>query len=128
MNDLSGLHFRLAVLYAIAALTLGNFMGATHDFGMRTVHVHLNLLGWVSASIYGVYLRLHPAVASTRLARVHFVVAHVGFIIFVTGLAMLMQTDEQQGAPLTGIGGLLSLLGMILFAVLVFRTKRPVAV
>jgi hypothetical protein len=127
VKDIAGLHFRFAVLYAIAALTLGNVMGASHDFGLRTVHVHINLLGWVSASLYGVYLRLHPAIAATRLARVHFAVAHIGFLSFVTGLVLLAQSGEQVGVIPTAGGGLLSLAGMILFAVLVFRTKPPVA-
>lgn len=127
MKDVAGLHFRLAVLYALVALALGNAMGAQHDFTFRTVHVHVNLLGWVSTAIYGIYLRLHPVQAVTRLARVHFFVAHTGFVIFAIGLARLMQTGEQAGGPLAGIGGMIALLGMILFAVLVFRTKAPAA-
>lgn len=126
MKDVAGLHFRLAVLYAVLALVLGNAMGAQHDFSMRTVHVHVNLLGWVSTAIYGLFLRLHPAQAATRLARVHFFVAHLGFVVFATGLAIIVQSGEQRGVPLAAGGGMIALLGMILFAVLVFRSKAPV--
>jgi cbb3-type cytochrome oxidase subunit 1 len=128
VKDLAGLHFRLAVLYAIVAVALGNVMVAQHDFTMRTVHVHLNLLGWVSCALYGVYLRLHPAAAASRLARVHFFVAHIGFVLFVSGLAILALSDEQRGVVPTASGGLVSLLGIILFAALVFRTKTPATI
>ena len=39
---------RIAVLWFAACVMLGAWIGATHQFGDRQVHVHGNLLGWAS--------------------------------------------------------------------------------
>jgi hypothetical protein len=127
MKDLAGLHFRLAVLYALCAFALGNVMGARHDFSLQTVHAHLNLLGWVSVALYGVYLRLHPAAAATRLARVHFFLAHAGFLCMILGLVLIYTGSPEDGTPFAAFGGALSFLAMALFALVVFRTAPAVA-
>ena len=43
---------RLAAIYAIAGVSLGIVMAASHDFTFRPVHVHVNLLGWVSMALF----------------------------------------------------------------------------
>ena len=58
----------LALAYFVLAVTLGVVMAASHDFRLRGVHVHLNMLGWVSMALTGLIYRVFPQAASTRLA------------------------------------------------------------
>jgi cbb3-type cytochrome oxidase subunit 1 len=92
MPHISKWFFRLASLYLIAGIALGLVMAASHDFSAVPAHAHLNLLGWVTMSIFAVFYRLWPAAAASKLAKVHFwiyVPAHflqmVTLFMFVRG-------------------------------------------
>lgn len=60
---------RLAVIYVLLGVTLGIVMAASHNFTFRPVHAHLNLLGWASMALFGLWYRSAPAAAETRLAK-----------------------------------------------------------
>lgn len=72
MKSISQWFLRLAVLYLIAGVSLGIFMAASHDHSMHPVHAHLNLLGWVTMGLFGLFYRAWPEAAASRLAQVHF--------------------------------------------------------
>jgi hypothetical protein len=42
------------------------------------VHAHLNLLGWVSLFLFGIYYRLHPASDASALARIQVWIWSIG--------------------------------------------------
>ena len=52
---------RIAVVYFVLGVALGVVMGATNNFTLRPVHVHLNLLGWVSMALIGLIGHFYPA-------------------------------------------------------------------
>ena len=56
---LSNAFLRLAVLFALIGVGIGYYMGATHNFVAAPVHAHVNLLGWVSMFLYGLFYRAH---------------------------------------------------------------------
>ena len=121
---LSNAFLRLAVIAALVGMIWGNVMGATHDHSTASAHAHLNLLGWVSMSIYGLFYRVVPAAAAGLLPRVHFwlnvltVVAMVPALgVVLTGIAPLMPI----AGPVLALTGLTMLISMLLFAVIVFR-------
>ena len=66
----SSLSFKLAVLFVIAGMAMGIGMAATHNHSIMPAHAHLNLLGWVSLFLFGIYYKLHPALEESRLALV----------------------------------------------------------
>jgi cbb3-type cytochrome oxidase subunit 1 len=72
VNKLSNWFLRIAILYLIVGVSLGLFMAASHDHSMFPVHAHLNLLGWVSMTLFGLFYRFFPQAAQTTLAKVHF--------------------------------------------------------
>ena len=61
----------LAVLCLLVGLSLGIGMGIAHDFQLAPVHAHLNLVGFVLPSIFGLTYRAYPALARSRLALPH---------------------------------------------------------
>lgn len=128
---LSNSFLRLAVIFAVLGITLGAWMGGSGDHSLMGVHAHINLLGWVSMFLYGLFYRTHAEAAEGVLPRIHFFLAVVGFLIFMPSLAVVI----AGLAPLRPIahiglmvGPLMVLTGMILFAVIVFRSTGGRAV
>ncbi|MGK9165058.1 cytochrome-c oxidase [Inquilinus limosus] len=123
----ASLHLRAAVGYAAIGMTMGMAMAARQDFSLMPAHAHLNLLGWVSASLYGLFLRLHPEAGSHRVQWIHFVLAHFGVVSMTAGLVFIAFGRHAVGETLAIIGGTLSIAGILLFATLVFRAKTVIA-
>lgn len=113
-----------AAMYALAGMAFGIVMAASHDHTLMTVHAHLNLLGWVSMAIYGLYYHAVPAAADTRLAKVHVGVATLGLWIMIPGIAIAVLGMTEGPAV---AGSLLTILGMLLFAARVARAQRAFA-
>ena len=87
--NLSAWFLKLAVLYLVAGVSLGLFMAASHDHSMFPVHAHLTLLGWVSMSLFGLFYRVWPDAARSRLAKTHFwvyVPAHFAQMVLLAAL------------------------------------------
>ena len=125
---LSNRFLRLAVLFALVGMSLGYWMGATEQFAAAPVHAHINLLGWVSMALYGLFYRVQPGAARGWLPAVHFWVAVVGLLIFMPALAAkLLGGAGLQAAANLGliVGPTLTLLSMILFVGVVFRATGP---
>ena len=115
----SNAFLRLGVLALIVGVSLGMWMGANEDFTLRPIHAHINLVGWASMMIMGFFYRLLPQAAG-RLAWVQLGVFTVGFILMMTGLSGLLLNNTAL-LPLLMAGELLTGLGILLFAVILFR-------
>lgn len=125
MRGLAYFCFMTAAAYALVGMGFGIVMAASQDHTLSTAHAHLNLLGWVSMAIYGLFYHTVPTAAETRLARIHVVVATLGIWIMIPGIAMAVMGMSEGPAV---IGSLLTIVGMILFAARVATMKRSLAV
>ncbi len=111
-----GLRFlKIAVVYLVLGATLGLEMGIRQQFALAPVHAHLLLLGWASLALAGTIYHLYPDAAATRLARVHFWMHNVGLPVFMLGLALVL-SQHEWALPLTVIGAITVLLGLVVFA------------
>jgi cbb3-type cytochrome oxidase subunit 1 len=118
----SVLSFRAAVLMVVAGMIWGIAMGITQDHSTLPAHAHLNLLGWVSLFLFGIYYHLHPAIDRSRLASVQVWVWIVGTIILTIGVA-LVHSGHTIGDPIAAVSSLLVLADMLLFGWLVIRRE-----
>lgn len=125
MNRLSFLFLLVATLSLIIGMAWGIAMSATQDHTLSPAHGHLNLIGWVTMAIYGIFYQFVPAAAATRLAKAHFTLALVGLLFIVPGIAIVLLTGSDLLAKL---GSILSLLSVIVFGIVVVRSARPAAV
>src|SRR3974390_1077833 len=64
----SVLSFRAAVVMVVAGMIWGIVMAITEDHSTFPAHAHLNLIGWGSLFLFGIYYHLHPAIDRDRLA------------------------------------------------------------
>ena len=109
-----------AILFAAIGMLLGLYMGPSQDFTLVPVHVHLNLIGWASMMLFGLYYRGDATAAARPLARWHFWIALVGMILFAIGLTAL-----QFGNPALEIvliaGSVLTLASILVFGWVVWQ-------
>jgi hypothetical protein len=129
MKRISDRFLQLGVLGAIIGMAMGTVMGVTEDFALAPAHAHMNLLGWASMMIYGLFYRVAPEAGATRLAALHFWLATMGLVIFFPSLVCKLLGAYLPAADIgLGIGSLLSLASILLFAVIVFGNTRSGAV
>ena len=69
--------FASAVVYVSLGMIFGLWMSASGDHMLAPAHAHLNLVGWVTMALFGVYYHLVPS-AQGRLANLHFALAILG--------------------------------------------------
>ncbi len=118
----SSLSFRAAVLFVIVGMAWGISMAISNDHAAMPAHAHLNLLGWVSLFLFGIFYFLHPAVDRSRTAMVQVVIWIVATVILTVGVG-LVHTGHAVGDPIAAIGSLVVLGDMLLFAWIVFRRE-----
>ena len=122
----STLSFCSAVCLGIVGMIIGIIMAATDNHSVFPAHAHLNLLGWVSLFLIGIFYRLHPGLDASRLALTHVVIWIGGTIILTCGVAAIyLGRPDLEGIAIAG--SLIVLCAMLMFAYLVFRSARTVA-
>jgi len=66
------------------------------DHAIMPAHAHLNLLGWVSLFLFGIYYRLNPSLEFSRLALVQVAVWSLGTIVLTVAVAALHLGQTQS--------------------------------
>jgi hypothetical protein len=119
----SSLSFLAAVAIALVGMAWGIHMAISQDHSTLAAHAHLNLLGWVSLFLFGVFYRLHPALDAARIARLQVLIWLAGTVILTVGVAMI-HSGRPSGEPFAGVGSIIVLADMLLFGWLVLRHER----
>jgi hypothetical protein len=119
----SSLSFPAATLLAIVGMIWGIVMAASGDHSAMPAHAHLNLLGWVSLFLFGIFYHLHPAVDRSRVAVVQVAVWIAATVILTIGVG-LIYAGHAIGEPVAIAGSLMALADMLLFGWLVIRRER----
>lgn len=123
MSGIGGWFFKTAVVYALIGMTLGIYMAISQNHDQLPTHAHINLIGWVTFALTGLYYDRFRQAAEGLLARIHFWAAQLGYILIIIGI-WLIYGGMPEAEPIAAIGSLISLAAMILFAFIVFRTRR----
>jgi hypothetical protein len=118
----SSLSFQAAVVLVVGGMIWGIAMGISGDHAAMPAHAHLNLLGWVSLFLFGIYYHLHPALDRTRAALVQVCVWIAATVVMAVGIA-LEHTGHAGGDPIAAVSSLVVLADMLLFGWLVYGTE-----
>jgi hypothetical protein len=116
----SSVSFPAAVLMVIAGMIWGLVMAITRDHSAMPAHAHLNLLGWVSLFLFGVFYHLRPAVNRSRPAIIQVTAWIIGTVVMTIGIG-LIHTGHDVGEPFAIGGSLTVFAAMLLFGWLVVR-------
>ncbi len=110
--------FVTAAICVTIGMGWGIVMAASHNHVMAGAHAHLNLVGWATMALFGVYYTLTPQAAETKLARAHYVLALAGVVLMVPGIAL---ATLQRGEGLAVAGSVLTAASMLVFLYTVIR-------
>lgn len=122
----SALSFRLAVLFVVAGMAMGIGMAASQDHSIMPAHAHLNLLGWVSLFLFGIYYERRPALDASKLARVQVWLWSLGTVVLTIAVAGI-HLGYAAMDPVAALASLIVLAAMLLFGYFVFRPVASVA-
>lgn len=110
-----GFWIRMAALYLVAGVALGNYMGASQQFALRSVHAHLNLLGWASMLGFGLVVLRFDQALSPRLVAVQFWLHQLALPVQLLALAALV-LGTAAAEPLVGLASAVIGVAVLLFA------------
>lgn len=119
-----GLRFlKISVVYFAIGVCMGLYMSIRHDYALTGVHVHINLLGWVSFALAGVIYILFPTLASTKLAKTHFWLHNISLPIMMIGLSFILY-GQVSLTPVVAASGTVLVLAIILFAINILKNLK----
>ncbi len=110
-------------VFVVIGMLLGLYMGPSQDFTLVPVHVHLNLVGWASMMLFGLYYRSDAVAAGTSLAAWHYWIAVVGMILFAIGLAFV-RFGQSAWEPVLIAGSILTLISALIFLWTLLRASQ----
>ena len=119
--------FRISISMGLAGMLWGMAMGITQNFVLAPAHAHLLLIGYVAMFLSALYYRTVPEAAASRLAPVQAVISVIGAIVFPIGIVCVRLLDRATFKPVLVAGWLSVLTGMLLFAVIVYRSSGRAA-
>lgn len=120
MRPIANLFFLTGAIFALCGMVWGIQMSASHDHSLSPAHGHLNLIGFVSMSVFGAYYALSPGAAQSMLARVHYVLVTASVLVLVPGIVLAIQGRTEAMAK---IGSVLAVASMALFVLIVLRNR-----
>ena len=121
MPRVSAAFFALGVVCLLTGMFMGMHMGESEDFTLMPVHAHLNLLGWVTMSLYGTFYALTHASLKPKLAWTNFALAALGVAVMIPSLALFLPTRDAKYLPGIIVGEIATVLSLLVFAVSVYR-------
>lgn len=124
MPRISDYFFRISVLAGLVGMLMGMTMGITQNFAVAPAHAHLNLLGWASMAIYGLFYRAFPSASLGLLPKLHFFLAVPALLVMIPGLC-LINLGYETGEPFTVAGSLAMIAGFAVFCIVAIRATTP---
>lgn len=106
---------KISVVYFLIGISFGLYMSTLHVFTLATVHVHVNLLGWMSLAIAGIFYILFPKLADTTAAKIHFWLHNIGLPVMMLSIALAILGVSPIFFPLATAGGFLTVIGIFFF-------------
>lgn len=111
----------LGTVFLLIGMGWGIKMSASQDFTLAPAHGHLNLIGFVLFSIFGLYYHTVPAAAEKMVAKLHFALAALTVVIMVPGIVMAI---NQTGETLAKLGSVLGIIVGLMFLYVVVTTRE----
>src|SRR5215470_13602389 len=112
MSNISIRFMLVAIVAALIGMCGGVLMAIAQDFSLAPAHAHLNLLGWVTMALYGLFYRAYPEAAHGLLPRIHFWLAACGVTLMVPGIAWTV-LGHDGGERIIAPGALMVICGMV---------------
>ena len=119
LNRMSALWARTALLWFIATMAFGMYLGMTEQFGMSSPHAHMGLLGWVSSALFAFLWSFCASDDQPRSAPLHWAVHNLGVATMVVGLFLTLGGRDM--GLMIALGGAIVLVGTLWLAAMLWR-------
>ena len=123
MPRVSAAFFVTGGLLLLSGMILGEYMGAHENFTLSPLHAHINLLGWVSMSLFGVIGAVYPETTRGPVATMQFWIHNLALPVLLISLAARLKGHEAL-EPVLGLASTAIGLGVLLFAYQVIAALR----
>lgn len=111
----------IGLVILFLGMAFGMWMGAREAFQYADAHAHLNLLGFVVPTLYGLLHRAYPGLARSQWAWPQCIVHFLGVLIFVPGIVIVTETHNPAAAI---AGGVLVMVATLVFLFMFFTAGR----
>ncbi len=112
MQRLDRLYITLGLLWVIVGMIYGAWLGASHHNNFANSHAHINLLGFVTSTLFGILMWAYPAMTKSKLAIWQLAVYEAGVAILIIG-KIIVDNDGTETLFLQ-IGSVLTIIGAAL--------------
>lgn len=114
--------FIMGGIWILIGIPIGMYMGPKQDFTLTPLHAHINLVGFVLSTLFGLVYSAKPAM-DNGLARAHFWLHLAGGVILLPFLFMVLtaRMAEETGGLIMAVGEVMILVGMVLYLVNMIR-------
>jgi hypothetical protein len=129
MPTISKFFIVTGILCVLAGMAWGMQMAASGNHGMMPAHAHLNLLGFVTLTLMGLFYWLRGSAG--LLAWINYWLSTVSVLVMIPMLAYLLADEPARGptiGPLMTIPEIGAVLGMAIFLYNVVTTKSAAKV
>lgn len=126
MPRISDWYFKAAIVFLAVGIAMGLQMSISGNHNTIGAHAHVNLLGWVTSAIFGIYYALNPAKAEGRLPMVQFGIYVLGVVVMVVALYFLLLGNAAL-EQFVAAGSMITFVGVLLFGYVVFAPARAAA-
>ena len=118
MPPLAAAHLVTGIAWLVGGAGLGIYMATSHDFLLKPVHAHANLLGWATNALFGCFYWLRGGPARRR-EWLGFAAFNLGGMTMLSGLSDMLLNDSPPSAAMP-IGTLLVAAGILQMLVAIF--------
>jgi heme/copper-type cytochrome/quinol oxidase subunit 1 len=119
MANIGRTYILLGLIWLVVGVIFGTWLGASNHLQYANAHAHINLLGFVTSSLFGFMYLTYPSMQKSKLAFPQLVLFQVGSLLLVTGKFFI--GDAIDIPPLLIGGSLLVIAGVILMLVLFWQ-------
>lgn len=126
-------YLRMSVIYFVvgAVIGLGMLLWPSEAGYFIPLHVHLNLLGFMSMMIYGVGYHILPRfsgqhIYSPVIMKVQFWIANVGLVGMAISWPFVVRGDSPLSETVLILSSFLSMIAVVLFAINILKTIKSV--
>lgn len=122
MNITSRQFLSIGMLSLLAGIAFGLSMAISGNFDQIPTHAHVMLVGWASATLFGLVYHQFPETAVRRPARLHAALHLVGLVVMIYGVHRFHAGDPTGGEPFAAGGAMIFGAGSLVFVVTMLAT------
>lgn len=112
MRRIAKNYIMIGLVWLLVGMVFGTWLGASQHMKFADSHAHINLLGFVVSSLFGIFYWAYPNMTKSKLALWQFVIYQVGVVVLVIGKVMV--DNDGLFNPFLAIGPLLTIIGVAL--------------